>query len=179
MLKDKYDNDRECGVEQCSASPSCCKGCCKRTCCCVCPPGPPRPGTFSGVQAQLQGASSGLLGNHGNVLFDKVINQSNPDIGYDKNTGEFTLPPNRNYYVSWEVAIDGTELVQSVDFGVAVNHAVIAVGSSAQVTCLFSGTALVSAGREPEKLTIVNISKGTVRYAAASVQANIVIVGLA
>lgn len=180
MLKDKDYNDRIRDVEQCSTNPSCCKGCCKckRTCCCVCPPGPPGPGTFSGAQAQLQGAAREILENKGNVLFDKVLNQSNPNIQYDNNTGEFTLPPGKNYYVSWEVAIDGTEFDQSVDFGVAVNRLVISVASSTQVTCMLSGTALVSTGREPGKLTLVNVSENTVRYAAASVQANIVIIGL-
>lgn len=68
-------------------------------------------------------------------VFDKIINQSNLRIQYNDKTREFTLPSNRSYYVSWEADIDGSETVQSVDFCVVVNNAMISVSSSSQVTC--------------------------------------------
>lgn len=176
MLKDKDYNDGMRDSTQCSPCPSCCKGCCRHTCC-VCPPKKPEPGAFSGIQAQLQGAAGEILENNSNIMFDKVLNHSNPGIQYNSGTGEFILPPNKNYYVSWEVAIDGTDVTQSVDFGVAVNGFLAAVSSSTQVTCLLTGTALVTTGKEPGKLTVMNVSENTVRYAATTVQVNIVIIG--
>lgn len=93
-------------------------------------------------------------------------------------TGEFTLPSNGSYYVSWEVAIDGAETVQSIDFCVVVNSVMISVSSSSQVTCQLSGTALITTGKTPGRLSLVNISGDTVRYTEALVQANIVIAGI-
>lgn len=176
MLRDNDNNDRRYGDARHCENASCNRYCCKR-CCPVCPP-EQRSCNLSGIQAQLHGAARALLENNSNVVFDKMINQSNPNIQYDDFTGEFILPPNRSYYVSWEAAVDGSETVQSIDFCVVVNNAMISVSSSSQVTCQMSGTALITTGKTPGRLSLMNVSGDTVRYTAALVQANIVIAGI-
>ena len=114
MLRDNDNDNRGHGDVRNCENTSCNRCCCKR-CCPVCPP-EQRSCNLSGVQVQLRGAARALLENNTNVVFDKMVNQSNPRIQYNEMTGEFTLPSNRSYYVSWEVAIDGSETVQSMIF---------------------------------------------------------------
>lgn len=178
MLRDNdNDNDNRGHGDVRNCENTSCNRCCCKRCCPVCPP-EQRSCNLSGVQVQLCGAARALLENNSNVVFDKMVNQSNPRIQYNDMTGEFTLPSNGSYYVSWEVAINGSETVQSIDFCVVVNNVMISVSSSSQVTCQLSGTALITTGKTPGRLSLVNISGDTVRYTEASVQANIVIAGI-
>lgn len=167
------DSDNNCRNKQrCRNVPS--RGYCGN-CCPACHPAPPHHNTLGGIQYQLQGAAKDMVSNNNNILFDTAVNKSSSDICYDSQTGEFVLPPNKQYYISWWAAVDGTGSDQNVELAVSVNHQPFSIGASPQVTCQVSGSALVTAGSSPEILTLVNISGNTIRYAATSVQANILI----
>ena len=140
--------------------------------------GPAGPGNLGGIQAQLSDSANVLIENNNAVLFNTVTNQASPDISYNSISGEFLLPADKNYYVNWWTAVDGTEFTPVIEFSVAMNGIPTSVAVSPQVTCQLSGSALVSVGNNPEFLSLLNVSGNTVRYAATSVQASIVIVEL-
>lgn len=143
------------------------------------PTGPAGSGGFSGIQLELSRSPGILIGNGHPVLFDKVVNQPSPDISYLGETGEFILSSDKNYFVSWWAAVDGTEFSAAVEFAITVNGVPFSVSASPQVTCQLSGTALVTVQAAPERLALVNRSGNTIRYAPVSVQAGIVIAELA
>lgn len=140
--------------------------------------GPAGSSRLGGMQAQLSRSVNGLLANKENVIFDAIISQTSSDISYNSVSGEFSLPANKNYSVSWWVSVDGTELTPVIEFSVAINGYPIAVVSSPQVTCHLSGTALISVGDGADLLTLINVSGNTVRYADTSTQAGITIIEL-
>lgn len=139
---------------------------------------PSGPIGFSGIQAQLQGSADALLENRSNIRFNSIPHRSSQNIRYNSLTGEFTLSGNRIYYVSWWVAVDGTDYTSSAEFAVVRNNSLISVSSSPQVTCQLSGTALFTSGSAPELISLKNISGNTIKYAPTSVQANLVILDL-
>lgn len=143
------------------------------------PPGPAGSGGLSGIQLELSQSAGVLIGDGRNVLFDRVVNQPSPGISYLGETGEFILPPDKNYFVSWWAAVDGTEFTAAVEFAVTVGGVPFSVSASPQVTCQLSGTALVTVQSAPERLSLVNRSGNTIRYAPVSVQSGIVIAELA
>lgn len=157
----------DCGPQNCG-----CPECCPEP---VCPPG---TAALSGIQVQLSGAASEVLESSHNVLFDTVINQPGLNITYNSLTGEFMLPANKNYFVSWWAAVDGTGFNLIVEFSVVVDGNTLAAGVSPPVTCQVNGTALVSTGSVAQMLTLQNTSKNSIRYANSSRQANIVIIEL-
>ena len=143
------------------------------------PPLPPKPEIrrdLGGIQAQLTGLSGVLALEHQNILFDAVLNQSNTSITYDSSTGEFLLAERKNYYVSWWAAIDGTEVTSTIAFAVALGGTPISSAMSPQVTAQLSGSALVTVGNHSDRLSIINTSGNTVRYAETEIQAGIVLV---
>lgn len=151
--------------------------------CSACPPEcctPAGRGAFlNGFQAQLNNAADMLLEENHNVVFNLVINQASSNIIYNNITGQFTLSANKNYYVSWWVAVNGSDTVSSVEFAAAINNSAFAIASSPLVTCQLSGSALIPVAIEPQILSIMNVSKNPVRYAVTAIQANIVIIELA
>ncbi len=176
MLRGNDNYKWNSGVLQCCD----CQACkCGKRCCPACPPAPRPQGTPAGIQLQLQGAARVLTGNNHNIRFDTDINKLSRDIAYNQQTGEFILPPNNHYYISWWVAVDGTEYSANVEFAVFVDNVLFAASASPLVTSQVSGSALVSTESEAKTITIVNVSGCEVRYAANSVQANIVIFKLA
>lgn len=176
MLRGNDDYKRNGGGLQCCD----CQACkCGRRCCTSCPPTPPPSHTPAAMQLQLQGAARVLAGNNQNILFDTDINRLNDSITYNEKTGEFRLPPNQHFFVSWWVAVDGTESATNVEFAVSVDHIPFAVGASPLATGQVSGSALVTTESDAKTIAVVNVSGNDIRYAANSVQANIVIVKLA
>lgn len=149
------------------------------------PPGPTGPtgpagvGDITGIQLQLIQAAGVLVENGQNVLFDEVVNQPSPDISYLGETGEFLLPGGKNYFVSWWAAVDGTAFSSAVEFAITVDGVLYSASASPHVTCQLSGSALVTAGKGPARLALMNRSGNTIRYAPVSVQAGMVIVELA
>lgn len=166
-----------------------CRGCpvCFPLCCCPAgptgSPGPTGPAGetvfLSGFQAQLSNAADTLLEDNHNVLFNLVTDQPGSDITYNNATGEFILHANKNYYVSWWVAVNGTKSAPIIEIATAINNSPVAIASSPQVTCQLSGATLIPAGVVPQALSIMNVSKDSVRYAVTSIQASIVITELA
>lgn len=188
-----------------SCNKCCCNCCFPRSVCSVCPPGPSGPqgrqgvpgpqgsrgpqgntgpagpSTLGGIQVQLENAPEELLPNNSNVLFNSVISNLSPDISYNNSTGEFILLGNKNYYVAWWVAVNGTDSNISdtnVEFSIVVNNTSVAIGACPHVTCQVSGTSLISVNSIPKTLSLMNVSGGYIRYASTSIQANIVITEL-
>lgn len=149
----------------------------------VIPAGPTGPAgasnSLSGIQAQLIGAANTLIESNHNVLFNDLLNQASSDITYNAATGEFLLPENKTYHVTWWIAVNGTETVPVIEFAVALDSIPFAVAASPQVTCQLCGFGLVSVASSPKTLSIMNVSGDFIRYAATSIQADIVIVELA
>lgn len=133
---------------------------------------------LSGFQAQLNNAANRRIEDTHNVLFNLVTSRTNSDITYSSATGEFTLRANKNYYVSWWIAVNGTETAPIIEIAAVVDGICVAIATSPEVTCQLSGTALISAKRVSQTLAIMNVTGDPIRYAATSIQANIVIVEL-
>lgn len=155
-----------------------CCNCCRRRTVRPKPPPVPCPTAFtalSGIQVQLQNAEGIMIENQADVLFDVVINQPGPDISYNSDTGECFLPADKSFYISWWIAVDGTETVSCPEFAVTVDDRVIAIATSPLVTCQLTGSALISGQPVPSVLSLRNVSRDRVRYAQTSVQANLVI----
>lgn len=164
------------GIQLCTNLYSICR--CR---CCPCLAQPVRPSGpigLTGIQVQLQGSADALLGDHDNIRFDSVLHRSSQNIRYNSLTGEFTLSGNRNYYVAWWVAVDGTDYTSAAEFAVVRNNTLISTSSSPQVTCQLSGTALFTSGSAPELISLKNISGNTIKYAPTSVQADLVFLDL-
>jgi hypothetical protein len=184
------DNNRNKTCNCCS--PCCpCPDCCPSCCCSIGPTGPtgPRgpigpaaiPGAgnlLSGLQAQLSNAENGLLANGTNVIFDQLISRPDSHISYCFDTGEFTVSVNKRYYVSWWIAINGTEQASIVEIAVAVDGNPVLVSSSPQVTCQMAGAALISIETAPQCVSLMNVTGDILRYAPTTVQANVVFMEL-
>lgn len=134
---------------------------------------------LSGFHAQLNNAANRRIEDTHNVLFNLVTSRASSDITYNSATGEFTLCANKNYYVSWWIAVNGTDTAPIIEIAAVVDGVCVAIATSPQVTCQLSGTALISAKRVPQTLAIMNTTGDPIRYAATSIQANIVIMELA
>ena len=160
-----------------------CPACLPLFCCPTGPTGPTGPAGetvfLSGFHAQLSNAADTLLEDNHNILFNLVTDQPGSDITYNNATGEFRLHANKNYYVSWWIAVNGTKLAPIIEIAAAINNRPVAIASSPQVTCQLSGATLIPAGTAPQTLSIMNVSRDFVRYAVTSIQANIVITELA
>ena len=153
--------------------------CCRKKIICSGPrplPCPAGSNGLSGIQVQLVNSAGHVIEDQAGVLFDSVINRPGLDITYNSCTGEFLLPAGKTYYISWWVAVNGTETVSFPEFAVTVEDQVIAIGTSPLVTCQLSGTALVTNRLVPAVLSLRNVSNDRVRYGETSVQANLVIV---
>lgn len=138
----------------------------------------PKKKNINGVQMQLENGSQSLLGDNSNVLFDTVINWASPVMKYSSTTGEFLLPGNKSYLVTWWVAVDGTGYSPLVEFAVVVDDELVVIGSSPLVTGQISGSALISTSRGAKTLSLRNVSGGIIRYAQTTIQADIVIIEL-
>lgn len=128
------------------------------------------------IQAELNNSPQILLNTSSKVLFNKVKNESNSNILYNTSKGEFLLPRNKNYYVSWWTSINGTQFSPNVELSIAINNIPISTAFSPQVTCQLSGSAFIPAGNNQKLLSLINTSDGYIRYANTSIQANIVII---
>ena len=108
------------------------------------------------------------------MLFANVVNDQDPDMIYNAATGEFTITRLGNYLVSWQVAIDGTDLDPQVTFTLRVDGVDYSGSSLPSVTGQLSGTAFITVAAAVT-VELVNTSGYTVYYADVPVQANIVI----
>lgn len=132
---------------------------------------------LGGMQAQLDGAGGILIQNKQNIIFNNILRNLSPDIYYDSSTGYFHLPRDRKYYVNWWVSVDGTETTTQIEFAVAIDDVPVSISSSPQVTSQITGMALVHTDAAVAKLSLINVSQNIIRFAEASVQAGIAILG--
>ena len=125
---------------------------------------------------QIDLSDTEILGvaDQANVLFANVVNDQDPDMIYNAATGEFTITRLGNYLVSWQVAIDGTDLDPQVTFTLRVDGVDYSGSSLPSVTGQLSGTAFITVAAAVT-VELVNTSGYTVYYADVPVQANIVI----
>lgn len=150
------------------------------------PTGPSGPtGTenvLSGLQVQLQGSSSGTVGNDSNVLFDTIINAPTSGIAYNSGTGTFTVSEAGNYYISWWVNADGAQMQTTVEFGIEITAGgtgTISAASYSPITSIqLNGNALISVTTIPTEFVLTNNSGATVQYGLSSIQANLTIIQL-
>ena len=86
------------------------------------PTGPTGPVLLlRGVQLQLGGSSSSILGDGDNVIFDSLINQQSPNISYNSVNGEFTITATGNYFITWWVAAEGAGPSTTIAFSVEID----------------------------------------------------------
>jgi hypothetical protein len=133
---------------------------------------------LSGIQVQLTNQGNTTLANNATVLFNLITSLLNTGIYYNHVTGEFVLPANKNYYISWWVAVDGTENAVGVQFALIADNRTVAIGASMQTTCQLSGFALLTKGDVQMVVSLRNASNATVNYADTLTQANLVIIEL-
>ena len=153
--------------------------CCYDYCCIVGETGPTGPAgpssELSGIQLQLVGSANGIIQVNQPVIFDSTINVQSPTIGYNPTNGEFTINSAGNYFVSWWVASEGSDMNNLLQFSVVANTLGNASGDTPLVTGQVSGTALISATSTPTLLQLRNTSANNITLARTPVQANIVI----
>lgn len=131
-----------------------------------------------GIHAQLKNAAVTPLADGATVVFDTVdINQIS-GISYNMATGEFTITPAGNYYVSWWVTTDGSEGPVNMVFSVNADGAPVTEGNSPIVTGQVNGDALITVADTPVVITLTNTAGAAILYANTNVQANISILKL-
>lgn len=140
------------------------------------PPGP--PGSSSGVQAVLDNAANVLIEDSANLIFNTVLNQSANTITYNPDTGSFTLPPIQNFYLSWWIALNGTETSSTIDFTILLNGIKYVSSSLPVVTGQLTGSAFLTTGNGYTSLTLTNTTGEIIRLANTSTQANLVLLQL-
>lgn len=138
---------------------------------------PPVPvGGLSGAQFQLDDSAAGLIRDREPVRFNQVIHTSGSEIAYTVRSGEFLLSAEKEYFVTWWVSVDGTDGPSNLSFALALDGVPFVSGLSPQVTGQLSGVGLIPVRGTAGRLSLVNHTGGTVRYASEPVQANIAIV---
>lgn len=136
-----------------------------------------------GLQLQLQGAYTALVGRGENVIFDVVIKDRAPFITYDMLTGTIAIQEAGIYCVSWWVSVDGigngTDIF--ITFGIVTSTGEDIRACSPIVTGQVSGNALLEIDatvKNPVILKLVNVTDGTIGFGQTSVKADLTIVNV-
>ena len=111
------------------------------------------------------------------MLFDDVVNAPSPFISYTAGTGTFSITQPGTYYVSWWVAINGTEGSSFGEFSLLVNGSGGVAGISPIVTGIAVGSAVITTA-SASSITLANTTGEIVLYADTPVQANLSIVAI-
>ena len=130
---------------------------------------------LNGIQLQLIGNRGSKIGVNETVLFDSAVNDQSTDISYNPLTGEFTISKTGNYFVSWWIASEGTDIDNFIQFSIITDTLGKTTGATPLVTGQVSGSALLTIDTVPTVLTLKNTSINNITFAETSVQANIVI----
>lgn len=130
---------------------------------------------LNGIQLQLIGSRGSKIGVNDTVLFDSAVNDQSTDISYNPLTGEFTIFKTGNYFVSWWIASEGTDIDNFIQFSILTDTLGKTTGATPLVTGQVSGSALLTINTVPTVLTLKNTSINNITFAETSVQANIVI----
>ena len=133
---------------------------------------------MTGLQAQLATAGGTTIANGAPVIFNTVRNAISSNISYNSLTGEFTINTAGNYYITWWVAVNGTQGLPNIAFAIGVNGANLFIGNAPVATGQVTGNALLSLIAEPVTITLNNVSGGAVALASTEIQADIVFIKL-
>ncbi len=129
-----------------------------------------------GIQAQLTDSSGGTIADGSPVLFNAVLNNTNPAaITYVPASGTFIINKSGTYLVTWWVSVDGAEAATYVRFSAVVNGGMGIPADTPSVTDQLNGTALVTVTSTPAAISIVNQTGFTAFIGATPEQANITI----
>ena len=128
-----------------------------------------------GIQTQLLGDGGALVADGATVAFDVITNDQANDISYNLATGEFTVTAPGNYYVTWWVAVDGSEGLTNLAFAVEVDGGGGVIGTAPTITGQINGSALITITTTPAVVTLVNVTGATIVLADNAVQANMII----
>lgn len=131
---------------------------------------------LKGMELQLQGSSGGTIEAAANIVFDTVLSDQAPTIGYNLATGEFIITEAGNYHIDWWVATDGSAGSDTTTFSVIVHGNTVSSGNSPILTGRVTGNALITVDTVPAIITLVNETGKTVLLPAIDVQANITII---
>jgi hypothetical protein len=110
------------------------------------------------------------------ITFDTITNDQANDISYSLATGAFTITAPGNYYVSWWVAVDGSDGPIVLSFAVTLNGGSGVLGSAPTITGQIIGSALITVAAAPASLTLNNVTGAAIVLADTPVQANLVII---
>jgi hypothetical protein len=128
-----------------------------------------------GIQTQLLASGGALVADGAQIIFDTITNDQANDINYNLATGVFTITAPGNYYVSWWVAVDGSDGPIVLTFAVELNGGGGVLGSAPTVTGQINGSALITVVATPATITLVNVTGAAIVLADSPVQANLVI----
>ena len=132
---------------------------------------------LGGIQVQLTEEGFPLIDTNDSILFNNVLNQSNPDINYNPLDGSFEFLKNNTYYASWWAIFDGS--LDTTEISLSFTNNITSVNSSMPiVTGQISGSALVSISNAPEKWYLKNISTSAIQFSTMADKANLTILGI-
>lgn len=109
------------------------------------------------------------------IVFDTITNDQANDISYNLATGDFTITAPGNYYVTWWVAVDGSDGPINLAFAVEVNGIGGVIGTAPTITGQINGSALITVVVTPATINLVNVTGASIVLAGTSVQANMII----
>ena len=128
-----------------------------------------------GIQTQLLASGGASIADGATLIFDTITNDQANDISYNLATGVFTITAPGNYYVTWWVAVDGSDGPINLAFAVELNGGGGVIGTAPTVTGQINGSALITVVATPATITLVNATGATIVLADTAVQANLVI----
>lgn len=126
----------------------------------------------NGLQLQVENKAEDIVENNEKIKFDKYILNMNPDIIYAD--GEFTVNNKANYFISWEVMIDGSDGSDNITIAIMKNDILHSISCNPFVTGTVSGSAVIDCNIG-DKISLCNYTGNKIRFASSNIQANIVI----
>ncbi len=129
-----------------------------------------------GIQAQLTDAATTVLADGSPVLFNVVLNNTDPAaITYDPATGVFTINQPGTYLVTWWLSVTGAGASPFVRVSAVLNGGTSFPADTPQITDQLDGTALITVTSAPATISIVNQTGDVVFIGATPEQGNVTI----
>ena len=124
--------------------------------------------------AQYQNTLGNTIYNQSNVKFDTAI-ETNADIIYYPDNGQFGVRNEWFYYIMWWVSTQACETTTTA-FAIKINDKIITSNSPSTKNQL-SGTALFQVSNPNDEIALKNISGATVKFGIDTpIKANILII---
>lgn len=144
-------------------------------------PGPTGPAwSGSGIQMELISQEVNPLAQGQAVPFDQLYEMYGTDISYNAMTHEFTLAPEKMYYVGWWMDALSTDAGTTVSFTLTIDGTPGPQGVTVLHTSQLSGIGLIRSSGGGSKLSLVNTTPGNIYLnVSGQVRASIVIFELA